>query len=398
MSTRISTSGVHGAAIAELMKQQLALARTQAQVASGKRFQTPAEDPIAAARVLDLESNKAQLEQYSRNSDILQSRLNIGEQALADAGNILQRVRELAVQANNAALDATARSSIATEIRSRAQELLDLANRRDTNGEYLFAGYSTGTQPFARGATGVNFAADQGVRSVQIGPDQRIADSFNGLQAFMAIPEGNGTFVTAQGTHTGTGSIDTGQVTNAAAWVADTYTVSFTAANAWEVRNSANALVSSGAYTAGNTIAFNGVAVTVTGEPAIGDTFTVTPAATKSAFQTLDDLAAALSTGANNPSARSTVNTAVGSSLTQIDQALNQFINLRAEVGARLSTVDSAAETRSQLTEQIGVSLSDLQDVDYAAAISRMNQQLTGLQAAQAAYAKIAQLSLFNYL
>jgi flagellar hook-associated protein 3 FlgL len=398
MSTRISSSGVHTAAIAQLIKQQVALSRTQAQVASGKRFQSPAEDPIAAARVLDLEGSKAQLEQYAKNSNILQSRLNIGEQTMADAGNILQRVRELALQANSGSLDATARSSLAAEIRARSQELLDLGNRRDANGEYLFAGFSTGTQPFARGAAGVTYAADQGVRSLQIGPDQRVADSFNGVEVFMAIPEGNGTFVTAQGTHTGTGTIDTGQVTNAAAWVADTYTVSFTTASTFEVRDSANVLVTSGTYTDGNTIAFNGVTVTVTGAPAAGDTFTVAPATRKSAFDTLDDLAAALIAGGSDPVSRSTLNTNVNSALTQIDQVLNQFIDLRSELGARLSTVDNADENRAQVTEQLQGSLSELQDLDFAEAISRMNQQLTGLQAAQAAYARIAQLSLFNYL
>jgi flagellar hook-associated protein 3 FlgL len=84
--------------------------------------------------------------------------------------------------------------------------------------------------------------------------------------------------------------------------------------------------------------------------------------------------------------------------LTQIDQGLTRVGNLRSEVGARLSAIDSAASDRDALDDQLNVSVSDLRDIDYAEAISRMNQQLTGLQAAQAAYARIAQLSLFDYL
>lgn len=397
MSTRISTSALHNSAVAQIMQQQAQLSRTQNQVASGKRVEKPSDDPIAAARILDLERNQKELAQYQSNSELLTSRLNLGEQSLANIDNVLTRVRELVLQANNASADATARGSIATEIRSRAQELMDIANSRDASGEFLFAGYSTGTAPFSRTAGGVVYNADQGVRNLQIGPNQKIADGFPGSQVFMGIPEGNGTFTTAQGVHNGTGSIDTGQLMNAAAWVRDTYTLTFTAPNAWEVRDSANTVVTTGAYASGSAVTFNGISMTVTGDPATGDTFTIAPATTKSIFKTLDDIVAALSTG-DTPSARSSLSTNMAAALTQIDQASNRALNLRGEVGARLSSIENTTASRDQLKDELSVSVSQLRDIDYAEAISRMNQQLTGLQAAQAAYAKIAQLSLFDYL
>jgi len=398
MSTRISTAATHAAAIAQIMKQQSALSKTQSQVASGKRFETPADDPIAAARVLDLERNQAQLKQFGKNSDLLASRLNIGEQSLASIGDVLTRVRELVVRANNGTMDATSRASIASEIRSRAQELLDIANRRDASGEYLFSGYSTATQPFARNVAGVGYTGDEGVRLVQIGPNQKIADGFPGSQLFMDIPEGNGTFVTQEGVHTGTGSIDPGQVTNSQAWVRDSYTIAFTAADTYEVRDSANNVVAGPAtYTDGGSIAFNGISVTVSGAPAVGDTFTVAPAGTRSMFSTIDDIAAALM-GPDTPSANATFGTRMAAALQQLDQAANVATNLRGEIGARLSAIDNAASARDQLTDELSASVSQLRDIDYAEAISRMNQQLTGLQAAQAAYARISQLSLFDYL
>jgi flagellar hook-associated protein 3 FlgL len=137
--------------------------------------------------------------------------------------------------------------------------------------------------------------------------------------------------------------------------------------------------------------------MTVTGAPATGDSFTIAPAATESIFRTLDDIVAALSTG-DTPSARSSLSTNMAAALTQIDQASNRALNLRGEVGARLSSIENTTASRDQLKDELSVSVSQLRDIDYAEAISRMNQQLTGLQAAQAAYAKIAQLSLFDYL
>jgi flagellar hook-associated protein 3 FlgL len=398
MSSRISTSAMHSAAIAEIMAQQAALSRTQTQVASGKRFQSPAEDPIAATRVVDLDRTQAQLKQFERNSVTLNNRLQINEAAIADVGNVLQRVRELTVQANSAALDHSARSAIATEIQARVMELQDIGNRRDASGEYLFAGYSNQTQPFSRGPAGVMYAGDQGIRTLQISPDQRIADGFTGHDVFMNIPEDNGVFATSEGIHNGTGSIDNGRVIDAAAWVQGSYTLRFTAPDAWEVVDSTSAIVATGAYTSGSAIAFNGGQVVVRGEPASGDTFNLDPAGRESLFATLDELITTLTTSSDNPAGRATLNTGINAALAQIDQGLTRALNLRAEVGARLATVESAELSRGLLQDELQASLSELQDLDYAEAIGRMNQQLTGLQAAQAAYSRISQLSLFDYL
>jgi flagellar hook-associated protein 3 FlgL len=187
-------------------------------------------------------------------------------------------------------------------------------------------------------------------------------------------------------------------VVNPAAWVDDTYTLTFVTAGTYELRNSANTLVTSGAYTAGSTISFNGAQVSVSGEPAVGDTFVMAPAGSESLFDTLDQLVATLSAGAEDSASRSVLNSGINAAVGQIDQALTHVLNLRSEVGSRLSAVDSSEESREAVDFELQQSLSDLQDLDYAEAVSRMNQQLTSLQAAQAAYTRIAQMSLFDYL
>jgi flagellar hook-associated protein 3 FlgL len=398
MSTRNSTSGMHAAAMSQIMQQQSALAKTQAQVASGKKFQTPAEDPIGAARVIDLERSRAELTQYGKNATMLTNRLTIGEQALQDAGTLLQRVREIAISANSGIMDDASLKSLATELRARGQELQDIGNRTDANGEFLFAGFSTGTQPFARTTAGIAYSGDQGNRSLQISASQKLADGISGVRAFMEIPEGNGTFTTAAGAHAGTGSIDSGQVTNPAAWVKGTYTVTFIAANAWTVTDAANVAVASGTYVDGGVVAFNGIQAKISGAPAMGDTFTIAPAGKKSLFEAVDDIAAALEAGAGTPAARAQLNSNMSAALTQVDQGLDHVLTLRAEVGSRLSALDAAAGVRDDLDYELQSSLSEVRDLDYAEAVSRMNQQLVGLQAAQQAYTRIAQMSLFDYL
>ncbi len=435
MNFRLSTAGQHAAGIAQIMKQQTLLAQTQQQVASGKRIQTPADDPVASVRILGIERAQSQLEQYGRNAGIAADRLGLGEQSLSDVGTLLQRVHELTVKANNGSLDDVSLKSIATELRSRAQELMEIANRQDSNDEYLFAGYSSGTRPFSDAGSGVTYGGDQGVRQLQISSSQKIADSFQGQRVFMDVTEGNGSFVVENGTNSvsagvnqGTGVIGASQIVDAAAWaaaaasaaaalppLANEYSIHFIdntvpgdgVAEAWELLDAAgNPAMDGGAppapiqgnYVSGGSISFHGIQVTLSGTPAVGDSFTVRPAGKESLFKTIDDLAAALENGAGSTRQQAVLGTNLNKALAQLDQGLTHVLELRTEIGARLSSLDTAASLREDLDAQMTGTLSGLRDIDYAEAISRLNQQLTGLQAAQAAYAKIGQMSLFDWL
>jgi flagellar hook-associated protein 3 FlgL len=97
---RISTAAFHDAALAAINERNASLLRTQQQIASGKRIQSPADDPAGAVRALELERALSESAQYERNANIVSTRLSLEEKTLADAGDVLQRVRELTVQAN----------------------------------------------------------------------------------------------------------------------------------------------------------------------------------------------------------------------------------------------------------------------------------------------------------
>lgn len=398
---RISTQEYYNRSINLMLEQQSALSRIQNQVASGKRINTPADDPIAAVHILELERTKAESEQFGKNSDLARSRLSLEEQGLADTGSLMQRVRALVVQASNTGtLSDSDRKSIASELSARLDELGSISNRKDSNGEYLFAGFSTLTQPFVVDGTGVvQYAGDQGNRLLQVGPTQRVADGHSGFDVFMDIPSGNGTFATgASGANTGSGIIDAGSVSSASAWVPDNYTLTFTTPTSWAVTDSLGNSVATGAYTSGSSVAFRGVQVNVTGAPAAGDTFTVKNSTSQDAFTTLRGIVSALNTPATTPALRAQLSSSLSASLQQIDQTTDHFLGVRAEVGTRLSSLDNADDSRAALNVDIETSLSGLRDLDYASALAKMQQQIVGLQAAQLSYGKISQLSLFNYL
>ena len=188
---------------------------------------------------------------------------------------------------------------------------------------------------------------------------------------------------------------------NSSAWLPDDYTLTFPSASDWEITDTATPtpnVVANGTYTAGAPIAFRGVQVVVSGEPAAGDTFSVNRSRGEDIFTSINDIVTALRQPANTPAANAKLATALNGSLQQIDQASDHLLGVRGQVGARLSSLDTADAVREDLQLDLASSLSDLRDLDYAEALARMNQQLVGLQAAQMSYSKISQLSLFNYL
>ena len=397
---RMSTAGLHQNAVNTMMAQQSSLSKIQNQIALGRRVNTPADDPVASVHIMELQRALQETEQYGKNADMAANRLGMEENAIASVGTLLQRVQELAIQANNATVDAEGRKIIAAEVRERIGELTDVANLRDANGEYLFSGFATKTQPFSQTGTTTSYFGDQGVRQLQIGPTQKVADSHSGYDVFMNIPQGNGTFVVdTPATNTGNAVVGVGSVTNLAQWVPDDYTVRFTsAAGDYEILDGAAAVVTTGTYTQNSTIAFNGVKIDLTGMPASGDSFTVSRSRSEDLFTTLNNLVTTLGTGPTSPAEQARFNTDMGRALQQMDQSSDHLLSIRAQVGARLSSLDNAESAREDQKVELQRMTSELRDLDYASAISQMNQQLLGLQAAQASYAKISQLSLFDYL
>ena len=113
---RVTNDTLRQAFLTALQTAQQQLTDTQNQLASGRRVLRPSDDPLAAARIQELEAGVATLGQYQRNAGLLENRLGLEEQVLASVGNLLQRVRELAVQGNNATQTDATRASIAHRV------------------------------------------------------------------------------------------------------------------------------------------------------------------------------------------------------------------------------------------------------------------------------------------
>ena len=393
---RISTATFQNDAVTQMDSLQAAMARTQQDLSTGLSVRTAADNPTGMAQVNQMNVLVSASVQYVTNSNTAQTNLQLEEQALTDASTVMQSANSLAVEANNSALTATQRQNIATQLQQELQSLISIGNRTDSAGNYLFAGFASSTTPFTQSGTNVSYNGANAVVQVQISENQSLSMGDTGATSFMNIPAGNGTFVTSAGAaNTGTAAISPGTVQDSSQWVPDTYTLSFTDPTTYQVTDSAGNVVTSGSYKDGDTISFNGAQVTVSGNPAAGDQFTISPAGKQSAFAALSNLITTLnSTTLNNGQ----LATQISAAIQQINNSITNFSNVSASVGARLNAItteqSAAATNQTNLTINIG----DIVNTDYTKATTQLSTEELALQAAQESYASIAKLSLFQFL
>lgn len=396
---RISTQAFFENNITTLQRLQTSLNELQQQVATGRRIQRPSDDPVGSARALNLRASLDSIEQFQRNAGLAESRLRLEEDTLTGVTDLLQRTRELAVQAANGSQTNETRSFIAAELRQGLDQLLALANTRDASDEFLFGGYQTQTQPFTRTPNGFSYNGDQGQRLVSISRTRQIPDSDSGERVFSRIREGNGQILaTLDAANTGTGVIYNNDAAGVAGYDFESYRITFTADDVYEVRDGGGGLVDTGAYQSGRSITFGGLDLRIEGVPATGDAFDINPSPNTVVFSIVDRLATALESSVNSESARAAQDAAINRGIEGLDQALTRILEVRTDVGSRLATIETQVDANAGAALVLQESVSDIEDLDYAAAISALTQQATALEAAQQSFLRVQGLSLFRLL
>lgn len=298
---RISTQQIFEIGSTRMVDLQSRLQKTQEQIASGRRIQSPSDDPVAATRVLDVTQSQTLNKQYGVNRQYATNTLSQVEVTLGGVTELLKDVKDAVITAGNGTLGDNERGFLATELGGRLQQLLGLANTRDSAGNYLFSGFQSHTPPFVQTATGATYQGDLGQQKMQVDASRQMAVSSPGSIVFQS------------------GGQDV--------------------------------------------------------------------------FATLTDLVTLL----NTPG---TAGLAAGlaSAGTDIDLALDQVMTVRASVGANLQELDALDNVGTDRDLQYSQLLSELQDLDYTEAITRLSQQQIALEATQKTFAKTSGLSLFNFM
>jgi len=309
---RVSNNTSYELGIAALNRQQTTQVKTLEQISSGRRMLTPADDPSAYARAMEVSQAESVNTQQATNRQYAASNFAMLEGILGDVTNMLQNAQQLVVSAGNGTLNDSGRIDIATELRGILGELLGLANRTDGNGQYLFSGFQGSTKPFADTGSGVQYFGDEGLRMIQVSASRQLAVNESGREVFERIPASGG----------------------------------------------------------GN----------------------------QSVFKTISNLIDILETPVVTPADKTALANGLRVAQTDLANALDNVLSVRASVGIRMKELDTLNDSGDDLSIQYKQQLAELQDVDYAKAISSLTQQQSYLEATQMAFIKVQGLSLFDFL
>lgn len=409
---RISTANLYSTSTTQLNNLQSALARTQMQLSTDRRLLTPADDPVASARALEVSQSQNMNAQFATNRDSANSSLSLVDTTLQNAGNLIQEIQSLAVSAGNGTMLQSDRDKLATELEGRLADLLGVANTSDGSGGYLFSGYKTTTQPFTASATGAVYQGDQGVRQLQVSDSRKVPLSASGAAIFESIPTGNGVFQTkATDGNKGSAIISTGSIVDRGAFdsskkygiefsvttdtpAVTTYSVYDTSTNPRTPVPDQQGL----AYQEGKQIAFGGMALDIKGTPAQGDKFSVEPSQKESVFTTVTDLIKTLRLPGDGSTGKAELTNKLNSAINNLQNAQDNVLTNLASVGAHMKELDYLSSAGDDLDLQYATTLNDLEGLDKVKAISDFSQQQLTLQAAQMTFKTMSGLSLFNVL
>ncbi|MCB1756615.1 MAG: flagellar hook-associated protein FlgL [Gammaproteobacteria bacterium] len=397
---RISSAYFSRKLATDYMQKQSELAITQSQLASGKKINRPSDDPAVAVVSGSLKQLSNQFGQFDRNSTFAESRLAMEETALGSVSNVLLRMKELALAANNDTLSTEDNRAFLAEVEQQMLELVDYANTTDANGDFLFAGNKVSSKPFVGNKT-IEYVGDDETKSIQIGTGRTVASSDSGADIFLRIRNGNGDLtVDASSANTGTGQISPASVTDRAVFEQQDFRVDFVSATSFNVINETTGatVLSAQPFEPGETIEFAGIQVDITGSPEAGDSFTIKPSSNQDLFTTVNNFIEILNTEPANDTEEALRKQELSGFISDLNQAFEHINAKRSEVGTRQVYIESSREENESVKAQIDITISGFEDLDYAEAVTRMESQLTSLEALQSSFSRIESLSLFDYL
>lgn len=392
---RISTNQIFDLNIRSITDNQRGLTETQQQLASGKKINKPSDDPVGAAQVVRLTEQLDKLTQYQRNNDLLSSSLEQQETILRGINSSLNRARVLVIQSGAGFTTDADRKAIGAEIEQIRNEVFDLMNSQNAQGEYIFSGYQSQSQAFefnpAAAGNKITFRGDDGTNTVQLSDSVTVQSSSSGQTIFEdVLARLNFSFSGSAGVTvnsseiTQQGSFDDFHNDNFDPTVAANNEFRFTvqAGNQVQVTNvGTGAVVDTIAFNSGETFDFNGIQLNFDG--GVGATLDITldRPEKKNIAETLNDMFLALT---SDDVADTDFKTAINDALVGIDNGLESIGLENSSLGGRLNVAQSIKETNLDLEISNKSARSAIEDVDYAEASAEFSKQETALNAALA--------------
>lgn len=406
--TRLGSANAYDTVVGNLETRQSNLTKIQEQLSTGKKITTPGDDPTGAAQAERALNRLSRIATDQRALDAQKNSITLAESTLGDITDALQQVRDLVTSAGNASYSTAERKTVANQIAGLSQRILSLANTQDSNGQPLFAALGSALKPFAGPATSPDYTFD-GLPGTSATGTYTIPASLDGESAFMLQPARDGVYnVQISNGATAPNLISSPvSITNASAVTGSSYSVQVTAFNAatGTVDYDLTETPTSGPPTTtsfpsvpwtkngGFTVTgMQGLTMSVSGTPKVGDTLAVAP--NSSVFATVDKAVNDI----GNATSSAAASQAVAQALNNIDISLGRISAVRGQAGDLLNRADIISSSNDKRSIEQESNRSNAEDADMVKTISQFQNQSTGYQAALQSYAQIQKLSLFNYI
>lgn len=178
--TAVSTSAFYDSAIFSMNSLRQQTDQLQAQISTGNKFQTSAEDPVAAAQMRSLQLTDALSTVDTANASSAKTSLTLADSTLSQFATIVTNIQTLATQAASGTLSDTQRASIGTQIAAYQQNLVDLANAKDANGHALFGGQAAGSAYTVDAQGNATYAGTASANTISLGSGLTVTTGITG--------------------------------------------------------------------------------------------------------------------------------------------------------------------------------------------------------------------------
>jgi flagellar hook-associated protein 3 FlgL len=411
--TRLGTANAYDSSLYNIATRQSALANLHDKLTSGKRVASASDDPTSAAIAERSLTRISRLAADQRALDSQNNAIALAETTLGEITETLQSFRELVVSAGNGGHSAAERQSIAFQLTGLRDQIIASSNLTDTNGLPLFGALGSALTPFTgpqATAPDYTFAGLPGQAASQ---SVAIPSALDGDSAFMLHPARDQSFNVSVSTAGASNTLRSGAVavSNASLVTSDSYQVQITGVDT--TTSPGNTIVqysvtnttlgtppvsySTAPYVTGQTASIavtgmSGLAMTLSGAPAVGDKVNVNPNA--SIFSVMDNAIKDLTSATNS----NAVGQAVGQALNNLDIGMQRVSIVRGQAGDLLGRAERITSNLQKRNVQLESDRSAAEDMDMVKGISDFNNLQTGYQAALQTYAQVQKLSLFNFI
>ncbi|MEP4099592.1 flagellar hook-associated protein FlgL [Paraglaciecola sp.] len=397
---RISTAQLYDRSIQAVLENQSDLSDVQLQLSSGKKLLTPADDPVGAAQVIRLTEEIDQINQFKVNNNLLNNSLEQEETVLGSVNDAIDRARVLMVQSGNGIFNADDKRAIAIEIEEIRDQVFDLMNTQNSAGEYIFAGYQSESPAFSFNASSpgnkYNFEGDNGFNEIKISDSVNLQVNNSGFDVFENVSARNTASITGSVGLTDS-SMQIAEQANfekfhesnydAVNLANNEFRLTIVSATEVEVTNvGTGAVLDTVDFESGSGFLYQGLEFNISGTTGDSVDFELAPPEKKNIAETLNDFVIALS---NEDLSDSDFQEALTDALTGADNALTSIGESVSAIGARMNVADSVLASNLNLQIANQTARANIEEVDYAEAVSELSRQETALQAAQSTFSLV---------